>query len=442
MSDSNSIDKPKRTLYNRDLLDEILLRDGATLIGEYEKLNRETVIQFKCKCGVECSKTFRRSYENMGCYCKKCGIEFTLDKMKKTMQEKHGVDYPSQSKDIREKVKATCIEHYGVEYSLQSPTIRQQIKDTNLEKYGVTCTVHAPEIREKVEATNLEKYGVKHSLQSTEIREKGKKTMIERLGVEHPSQSDKIKKQKIIKSKTRYGTDYVLQSKEIREQGKITIMQKYGVEYISQSPEIQNKIKNTCLEKYGVEYPSQHPEIKDKVKNTIIEKYGTDNIMQLDYIKDKIKQTCLVKYGVEYAMQNQEVFAKSQANAYRAKDFTMPSGISRKVQGYEPFALRDLLAAGVTEDQIKTERKDVPRIKYSTGEKDRYYFPDIFIPHQNRLVEVKSTWTYKCKTDFVVQKGDAAKAAGYNYELWIYDAKGNSVNCEEPKNDIIPPPNI
>ena len=125
----------------------------------------------------------------------------------------------------------------------------------------------------------------------------------------------------------------------------------------------------------------------------------------------------------------------------------MPSGTVRKVQGYEPFALRDLIAAGITEDQIKTDRSDVPRIKYSAEEKDpslhqntgtdseprqslskdRYYFPDIFIPHENRLIEVKSTWTYKCKTDFIKQKGEAAKAAGYNYELRIYNSKGKLV---------------
>jgi len=39
----------------------------------------------------------------------------------------------------------------------------------------------------------------------------------------------------------------------------------------------------------------------------------------------------------------------------------MPSGDIRKVQGYEPFAL-DILVKKYKEDDIKTDRKDIPRI--------------------------------------------------------------------------------
>jgi hypothetical protein len=105
----------------------------------------------------------------------------------------------------------------------------------------------------------------------------------------------------------------------------------------------------------------------------------------------------------------------------------MPSGQIRKVQGYEPFAL-DALLKTYTEDQIKTDRRDVPRIPYTVDEKQRYYFPDIFIPHVNTIVEVKSTWTLKCKADNVDLKKKATKEKGYVYELWCFDGKGNRVS--------------
>ncbi len=108
----------------------------------------------------------------------------------------------------------------------------------------------------------------------------------------------------------------------------------------------------------------------------------------------------------------------------------MPSGEIRKVQGYEPFALDVLLKQGYTEDQIKTERKDVGRIEYEVDGKKKYYFPDISIPHEKKIIEVKSTWTYKCKTDNIQAKAEATRKQGYAYELWIFDAKGNRVSEE------------
>jgi hypothetical protein len=102
----------------------------------------------------------------------------------------------------------------------------------------------------------------------------------------------------------------------------------------------------------------------------------------------------------------------------------MPSGEVRKVQGYEHFALDELTKTN-TEDDIITDRKDIPKIGYKINEKQKYYFPDIYIPSENKIIEVKSTWTYKCKQDNIQEKANATNLAGYNYEIWIYDDKGN-----------------
>ena len=115
----------------------------------------------------------------------------------------------------------------------------------------------------------------------------------------------------------------------------------------------------------------------------------------------------------------------------------MPSGAVRNVQGYEPFALNELIKQ-YAEENIKTDRKDIPRIKYQVNEKDKYYFPDIYLPTTNTIIEVKSTWTYKSKSDSIKEKEDATKAAGYNYDIWIYDGKGNRMEREKIETSPIP----
>lgn len=149
---------------------------------------------------------------------------------------------------------------------------------------------------------------------------------------------------------------------------------------------------------------------KQKTKITFLRKYGVTNPNKTKEVRDKIKKTNLERYGVEYSSQNPEVMEKTQRNAKKYKEYTLPSGKVIKVQGYEPFALNDLLKIYKEEDII-TERKDIPRITYKTDDKTRYYFPDIYIKSINKIIEVKSTWTYKCKTDCIQQKGDATKAA-------------------------------
>jgi hypothetical protein len=102
----------------------------------------------------------------------------------------------------------------------------------------------------------------------------------------------------------------------------------------------------------------------------------------------------------------------------------MPSGEIRLVQGYEPFAL-DILIKTYTETEILTDREFVPNIPYIFNSKKCIYFPDIFISKDNKIIEVKSTWTYKCKGDKIKEKAEAVKSLGYEYEIWIFDDKRN-----------------
>jgi hypothetical protein len=219
---------------------------------------------------------------------------------------------------------------------------------------------------------------------------------------------------------------------EVKQKLKNTMLERYGVEHISQTDHYKEKYKQTCLERYGVEHISQTDNYKQKVKKTFIEHFGVDNPNKTKEVRDKIKKTCMERYGVENACQHPQVMEKVQKNGKKYKDLTMPSGTIRKVQGYEPFALNDLLQIHKEED-IKTDRKDIPRITYEINGKKRYYFPDIYLSTTNTIIEVKSTWTYKSKTDNIKEKEEATKAAGYHYEIWIYDKKGIRVPQEKLK---------
>jgi hypothetical protein len=114
---------------------------------------------------------------------------------------------------------------------------------------------------------------------------------------------------------------------------------------------------------------------------------------------------------------------------YNKKDYVLPSGKIIQTQGYEKYALDELIInEKIDESDIITGCKNVPEIWYcdESGKKHRHYV-DIFIPSQNKCIEVKSTWTAEKKKDCIFLKQNAAKELGYNYEIWVYDSKKNKV---------------
>jgi hypothetical protein len=257
------------------------------------------------------------------------------------------------------------------------------MKETNLKKYGNVCSVQNKEIQEKIKKNNIEKYGHEELFKSDIIKEQIKKTNIEKYGSINPFQSEKIKE----------------------------------------------KIKETNIKKYGVEYPIQNNEIKKKIDNANILKYGCINPFQSEKIKEKIKETNMKKYGVEYPMQLSEIYEKNSKNAYKLKKYTFPSGKQINIQGYENFALNEIIK-NISEDNIITGCTNVPKINYiGIDGKNHVHYVDIFIPSQKRCIEVKSTWTAKKKEDNIFLKQEAGKKLGYEYEIWIYDDKGNKVEC-------------
>lgn len=122
----NDIIKPQRTVYDRKLLDEILARDGATLIGEYEKLTQKSIIAFKCKCGKEHQKNFKQiTISNMLCIV--CTKNNKIKKTKKTNLERHSVEYVGPTKKPPLERFGTELPIICLKYQIE-PTLENQEK--------------------------------------------------------------------------------------------------------------------------------------------------------------------------------------------------------------------------------------------------------------------------------------------------------------------------
>jgi hypothetical protein len=216
---------------------------------------------------------------------------------------------------------------------------------------------------------------------------------------------------------------------------KATNLDKYGTEHPVQSVIVKEKIKATNVEKYGFECSLQSSVVQEKVKATNIERYGYEHALQNAALYEKFKATNLETYGYEYPMQNTEVFERQQKAAFKRKPYKLPSGQEIDIQGYEAFALDLLISQNVTEDDLLMGFSTMPRIMYEHNEKTHRYFPDIFIPSQKKIVEVKSEYTYENAGDVTHFKMQACRSAGYAAEIWIFSREGvllRVVNISSP----------
>ena len=214
------------------------------------------------------------------------------------------------------------------------------------------------------------------------------------------------------------------------EHRRVTHLKNCGFTTNLKCPITKEKIKATNMIKYGYEHNSQSEDIKNKKITTCMKNFGVKFPTQSILVKEKSKQTCLKNYGVEHPSQNIYYAETHFKTCYNKKEYVLPSGNKIQVQGFEKFALDFLLKEQkFAEDDVVVGCKNVPEIWYSdeTGKKHRHYV-DIFVPSQNKCIEVKSTWTAEKKKDCIFLKQTAAKKLGYKYEIWVFDGKGNVIN--------------
>lgn len=65
----------------------------------------------------------------------------------------------------------------------------------------------------------------------------------------------------------------------------------------------------------------------------------------------------------------------------------------------------------------------MPKIMYEFNNKNHRYYPDIYIPSEKRIIEVKSPYTYTQQLEQNNCKRDQVINDGYTFEFWICNKK-------------------
>lgn len=128
-------------------------------------------------------------------------------------------------------------------------------------------------------------------------------------------------------------------------------------------------------------------------KLTNLKKFNSISYTGTDEYKERKKETCLSRYGVENPAQCPAVRSKMKRSAFATKKYTFPSGVIVDIQGYEHYALDELLKT-YDEAELLTDDEDQPEIWWTDSRGKRHrYFSDIYIPSAKKVIEVKSTYT-------------------------------------------------
>lgn len=188
--------------------------------------------------------------------------------------------------------------------------------------------------------------------------------------------------------------------------------------------DINRGYSDTCSSKCGLN------KCIPKKKKTCLEKYGVENIFMTQQCKDGRKKfdlknpehrhNLMYRDGI-HIMQIAECFEKS--SKIRWKKYIYPSGNIVNIQGYEDKAIDNLLLI-YSEEEIIIKRKEMPSFYYFSEDNKRHrYYPDLWIPKDNLIIEVKSNWTYDREVKRNLLKRQSVLDAGYKFEFMIYIMK-------------------
>jgi hypothetical protein len=138
----------------------------------------------------------------------------------------------------------------------------------------------------------------------------------------------------------------------------------------------------------------------------------------------KRKENNTKKYGVPHPMMVDSVAIKAATSwKSKCKEYVFSDGSRKRTAGYGTVALGLLEEQGYSSDDIETE---VYRgVSYqNNGKMSRHIF-DIFLPKQNRVIEVKSKshpkFGFDADKERCLAKKGAAIAQGFIYEIWVIE---------------------
>lgn len=212
-----------------------------------------------------------------------------------------------------------------------------------------------------------------------------------------------------------------------------------------------DKKKETYIKNYGVNWASAIVQ-KEKSANTKLERYGNlkfnnstqsalrnrnKSVDEKNKINERRRKTNLERHGVENCFLKLGVKEKAAKSNSIGRDYTLPSDKIIGVRGYEDLAL-DVLLQDYNENELAMhDSKTIYQLPIFTYTDHRRhilkYYPDIYIPSENRIIEVKSRWwwdgfgreKYKSRLLNNLKKRKAVLDKGYNYEVWLFEDKKN-----------------
>ena len=353
--------------------------------------NNKQKLDFRCACGKESTIVYQDLLR--GRLCMGCKGE----RAEATSQKIYGVSNPSKNEEIKKKIVETMVKNHGVEYAQQNPDIRAKTDATSLKKYGKLRAFLLPEIFDKIRKTHKAKYGVEFPLQAKEIQDKISLTFMKTLGATRP-----------------FLSEIFLQK----------MKEKYGHEWFC----CTDTFKEIMLERFG----SEHYVTSDHCKQQMLERFGSEYFITSQTYRDYMLKT----YGAESAMQCPELFRKAQASSFCRKPYVSPDGKTFMVLGYEGVALDDILRQEGVKTFYAGEDIEIPVFQYiGDDDKTHYYYPDVYIPDENRVIEIKSVYTYNREPEKTLCK--ALKVSETHlFELRLYNHKKEVVEILECRNGL------
>jgi len=235
--------------------------------------------------------------------------------------------------------------------------------------------------------------------------------------------SDSSNKKKWAASRTK---EDLQKSREIR---KKTNNERYGVDYTTQSSQMINKSKLTKKARYGDEYYSN----PQKTSNS----WKVKTLNEIAAITEKKRTSCIEKYGVENPFFLPDVRKKSALANSIGREFSLPSGKIIRIRGYEDVTINKLLTHYSEDDLVlddMLQTYNIPVFKYKDSRRHTLkYYPDIYIPKENKIIEVKGRWwwdgngidKYKNRLNKNLKKRQAVLKAGFQYEVWLFEDRKN-----------------
>lgn len=183
----------------------------------------------------------------------------------------------------------------------------------------------------------------------------------------------------------------------------------------------QKRTTRFCSNQCSAHYKSQDPNFIDSLKTGCAKRSQKPEYLQ------KLSQRAQERWSnVEFKKKMRNIFDSDEwiegSINYANKEYTMPSGKTVLVQGYEDRAL-DVLLEKYSESDILVDRRDIRerigQITYELEGKTHQYIPDIYIISENLVIEVKSEWTYRINKDVNLLKRDAVLTKGISFEFMI-----------------------